>query len=172
MITTQDILQKIINEAKEDKQELREFKDNQLQANLTQAENQVKHAQDHVELCQIVNEVAEQQQETQRQLKVLQADYLEQQSLNDDPFEEAAAEKSAIVLENVVKLIDEANKPFVEQLKELKADNERLEQRMKLYHNVFGACLRKINAAIENDPSNAYLKKVLEAIEDVSSKLD
>ena len=59
-----------------------------------------------------------------------------------------------------------------ERIRQLDDKLDATLERNKATHNAVGYCLRKVESAIVNDPANAYLKQVMEAIDDLKRKLD
>lgn len=58
------------------------------------------------------------------------------------------------------------------KIDKLETSQKVLEQRIVNNQKAFSYCLRKVEAAIERDPRNAYLVQVMDAIEDLGRKLD
>lgn len=50
-------------------------------------------------------------------------------------------------------------------------ETRSLKTKMEKLEKQIGYCLRQVRAAVENDPQNAYMKQVLEAISDLDSKI-
>ncbi len=160
MITNLDILNKIVDDAKAEKLELRAFQANQLKTNLDLAQANVEtygHLEGLAEklekLDQIVGEVGVDVKSRYKYL--LGETQAENQNLRD---------RVDAIYQIVLSQGDHIN--------DLAKANEQLSKRMGLVSNGCGYCLRKIEAAIASDPQNIYLKQVMDAIEELGSKFD
>lgn len=57
-------------------------------------------------------------------------------------------------------------------LGEMQLEDGKLEQRLDKVQNAVGYCLRKVREAVETDPQSAYLRQILDAVEDLAYKFN